>query len=539
MKTFLILTFVLSNSLSFALSPSDSYQLLNKTFGYIDTKILDKLKKLDKDKAADYILRYSLEEENIEYSWLHKVNFLMESGFNCFVRRKYKCDESLKEQTLKRNYNNFRELVLETKLNFRGIPKLEELTLEEFQNHLTRGSGFQGRLNSKLYKHFQTSSLNTWIQNENGFLDKMSLFFQNHFVSTLRESRSVPMMHDQYNLIRENVLGNFKELVHKITLDPAMLKYLDGDGNKCIKVDGKCQAPNENYARELMELFTLGVNPDNGAGNCYTEDDIKNAAQALTGYSVDRFSRKLVFTKKWSDFNKSIKAHPKKDIFSEACFVEGFDQIPKAQSFVTNTYSLIEVLFKRRGKQIARFVTDKILSEFISPNHPQYQRELNKIQKKFYKSNFELKTIYKSMLTSKLLYSSKNKLTHVRSPLEVFLNIYKIFSHQKLDKKNVNSITHILKLAKQGLFSQPDVKGWRTGYHWIDTSSYTYRLELVNRTFSNLLPKICKKNINRFKRKIDVFIDVFEIREDFKFERCADLKKLRKEIIGTDFIQKR
>ncbi len=539
MKIFILLPLLLISSLSYSLSPKESYHLLNKTFGYVDLQLVEKFKGFNKAQVADFVINSHSEEQVLQYSWLDKVNFLMESGFHCFMKRKYQCDSNLKEENLNQNYINFKNLLNETGIKVRGVSPAQDLTLEEFQTHLTRGSGFAGRLSSKLYQLFQSSTLNSVIKHENGFADKLSFVFQNHFVSTLRESRSASMMHDQYNLIRSHIFGNLKDLVTKLTLDPAMLKYLDGDRNKCIKVDGKCQAPNENYARELMELFTLGVNKDNGAGNCYTEEDIKNAAQALTGYRVDLYNKEVTFSRKWSDFDKSNMTYPKKPLFTQSCHVKGLGDIEKADSYVTDTHSLTEVLFARRGKQIARFMTNKILSQFIDSTHPKYEDELRKIQKIFYNSNFELKEIYKSMLTSKLFFSEQNKLAHVRSPLEVFLGIYKMFSKSTLVKKNVKSMTHLFKLAKQDLFNQPDVKGWRIGYSWIDTSSYTYRLEIVNRTFSNLLPQICKKNPKAFKRKVKLFNEVFNIDNKKMFKNCNDLNKLKRKIIGTDFIQKR
>jgi len=539
MKTIILLSLIFLNIQAQALTQKESIQLLNKSFGYVNLELFNKLKSLNKSQTAQFILNYSEQELEIGYQWMDRTNFLMSTGFNCFMRRKYICDKKNKEILLKKNFDNFKALMIENNLQFRGVPNAQEIQLEDFRSQLVRGSGLTGRTQSKLYRLFQNSTLNTFIKNKNGFVDKMSLFFQNHFVSTLRESRSVTMMNDQFNLIRKYSVGNLKDLVKEITLDPAMLKYLDGDGNKCIKVDGSCVAPNENYARELMELFTLGVNGENGAGNCYTEKDIKNAAQALTGYSVDQFTKVVTFKKRWSDFDGNIKAHPKKPIFTQSCQVKGFDVIEQADSFVTDSHSLVDVLFARRGKQIARYITHKVLKEFIDPKHPSFQQLLETTQSKFFESNFELKVIYQEIFKSKSFYSDQNHLTHIRSPLEVFLSIYKSFSSQELAKIKINSITNLLKRSKQDLFNQPDVKGWRTGYDWIDTSSYTYRLEIVNYTFSKILPEICTANLKLFKKKVNLFRKVNNIPQDFKFKNCNSLNKLKNLIIGTDFVQKR
>ena len=100
--------------------------------------------------------------------------------------------------------------------------------------------------------------------------EKMTLFWHGHFTSSYTKVNDVIMLLEQNQLYRDNALGNFKDLVKKVSRNPAMIDYLDGQSNR----KGK---PNENYARELMELFTIGI------GN-YTEQDVREAARAFTGW---------------------------------------------------------------------------------------------------------------------------------------------------------------------------------------------------------------------------------------------------------------
>ena len=115
--------------------------------------------------------------------------------------------------------------------------------------------------------------------------ERMTLFWHNHFATSQQKVGSAQAMWRQHQLLRANALGNFSTLLHAIAKDPAMLVYLDG-------ANSRKEAPNENFAREVMELFTLGEATKTGH---YTEHDIKEAARAFTGWTVERddFSFKL------------------------------------------------------------------------------------------------------------------------------------------------------------------------------------------------------------------------------------------------------
>lgn len=121
-------------------------------------------------------------------------------------------------------------------------------------------------------------------------VEKMTLFWHNHFATDSGSVKNAQYMYKQNVLLRKNALGNFKELVNAITLDPAMLRFLNGNTNTKA-------GPNENYARELQELFTIGKGPEIQPGNYthYTEDDIKAAARILTGWKDDQASVSITF----------------------------------------------------------------------------------------------------------------------------------------------------------------------------------------------------------------------------------------------------
>jgi uncharacterized protein (DUF1800 family) len=128
-------------------------------------------------------------------------------------------------------------------------------------------------------------SLRGWVDNmrspDAGLHEKMTWFWHGHFATSSEKVGNIKLMHSQQGLFRKHALGNFGELLREITTDPAMLLYLDGAGSTV-------EAPNENYAREVMELFTIGR-------GSYTESDVKSAALAFAGWEVDYDSGKVTF----------------------------------------------------------------------------------------------------------------------------------------------------------------------------------------------------------------------------------------------------
>ncbi|MFN4150348.1 MAG: DUF1800 family protein, partial [Candidatus Sericytochromatia bacterium] len=122
------------------------------------------------------------------------------------------------------------------------------------------------------------------IKTDSPLTERMTMFWHNHFTSSIKKIRIPDLMLEQNKLFRKNSLGNFKELLKEIVKDPAMLMYLDTQSNKK-------NAPNENFARELLELFTMGEGH-------YTEKDIKESAKAFTGLRFNREKGEVVFNKK-------------------------------------------------------------------------------------------------------------------------------------------------------------------------------------------------------------------------------------------------
>src|SRR5450432_4935955 len=209
--------------------------------------------------------------------------------------------------------------------------------------------------------------------------ERMTLFWHNHFVSSQQKVKLAELMYRQNVTLRANALGNFGVLLHAIGRDPAMVIYLDSAQNRK-------GTPNENFAREVMELFTLGE------GN-YTEQDVKEAARAFTGWSLDRTSGQFVF-------RRFIHDDGVKTVLGRTGNLDG-DQV-------------LDILLAQPAT--AEFVTSKLWREFVSPDPD--PREVRRIAQLFRSSNYDIKVALRALLTCDAFWAPENRGTLVKSPVE-------------------------------------------------------------------------------------------------------------------------
>lgn len=271
--------------------------------------------------------------------------------------------------------------------------------------------------------------------------EHMTLFWHNHFVSSQQKVKSAQIMYRQNVLLRQYALGNFGDLLHAVAKDPAMLLYLDNATNR----KGE---PNENFAREVMELFTLGM------GN-YTEQDVKEAARAFTGWSLDRDSGEFHFYPRLHDQGiKTVLGHS-----------GNFDGD-----------AVLDILLAQ--PQTAEFITAKLWREFVSPN-PDTQ-EVKRLAKIFRDSHYEMKPLLRALFTSDAFYAKKNRATLIKSPVELLVGTLRQFGIEGLD-------TRVLVFAgrqlNQDVFGPPNVKGWPGGEEWINSTTLLARKQLLARLF--------------------------------------------------------
>jgi uncharacterized protein (DUF1800 family) len=267
--------------------------------------------------------------------------------------------------------------------------------------------------------------------------EKMTLFWHDHFATSLQKVKQPALLIQQNELFRKNACGSFKDITQQILLDPAMMLYLDTQGSK----KGK---PNENFAREIMELFTLGE------GN-YTELDVRDAARAFTGYQLNRSSGKVTHNKRQWDEGK-------KTIFGKTGHFTGTD--------------VINLIFEK--KETARFMARKIWEFFVYAEPT--ESAIDALATIYQKANFQAGPLLREIFLSREFYSEAAMRTQIKSPVQYLITLCK-----QLEISNPPRGFPITAQQQLGqvLFMPPNVAGWDWGQGWINTNTLLTRYNLA------------------------------------------------------------
>ncbi len=279
------------------------------------------------------------------------------------------------------------------------------------------------------------------------FVERMTLFWHNYFTSSIQKTLQPSLLYQQNIMLRKHALGNFRNLLHSVARDPAMLVYLDGYKN----VKGE---PNENFARELLELFTLGHGH-------YTQNDVEAAARAFTGWGVHPRSGKFHVSSEHHDTSRKL-------FLRRAGNFGGGD--------------IIEILLQH--PRTAERVTEKLWKAFVSDVNPP-RKTIVLWAKYFRDSRYDIETLMRVMLNSDEFWSERFRGTLVKSPVDVLIGTIRTIRYPR---ENTAEMVNLCRLLGQKLFDPPNVKGWEGGDHWISTQTLLVR--------ASYLAKISRGNLN-------------------------------------------
>ena len=276
--------------------------------------------------------------------------------------------------------------------------------------------------------------------------ERMALFWHGHFATSQQKVVRSQAMWRQHQLLRAQALGNFGTLLHAVARDPAMLAYLDGAGSRK-------EAPNENFAREVMELFALGEATQGGG---YSEQDIREAARAFTGWSIER-----------DDF--AFRLRP--------AFHDSGSKTVFGRSGEFDGDAVIDLMLEQPAA--ARFITAKLWKEFVSPA-PQGP-EFDAIANRFRAGGYEIATLLKDLLLSDAFWADENRGALVKSPVELVVGAMRQFELQPPDPAAL-----VRKSAQlgQNLLVPPNVKGWPGYTDWINATRLLERKRFAEQLFS-------------------------------------------------------
>ena len=271
--------------------------------------------------------------------------------------------------------------------------------------------------------------------------ERMTLFWHNHFVSSQEKVKSPVLMVRQNVLLRRHALGNFGTLLRAVARDPAMVIYLDS-------VQNRKGAPNENFARELMELFTLGEGH-------YTESDVKEAARAFTGWSLERDTGEFRFRPFAHDGGR-------KYVLGQGGNLDGDD--------------VIAILLGR--PETAEHVVRKLWREFVSPDPD--PETVKRVAARFRNSGYDIRAAVRELLLCDAFWRDGNRGTLVKSPIDLVAGTLHTFDVQTGDLAPFVLLSASL---GQNLFGPPNVKGWPGGDAWIDATTLLARKQFLDRLF--------------------------------------------------------
>lgn len=269
--------------------------------------------------------------------------------------------------------------------------------------------------------------------------EKMTLFWHNHFACNIGNSYYEQQLN---NIERANALGNFKTMLIQVSQAPGMLQFLNNQQNSK-------NHPNENFARELMELFTLG------RGH-YTEHDIRESARSFTGWQYDGKTAAFAFRPYAHDTGVKTFMNSTANFCGE---------------------DIIDIIVK--NPLTAKYISTKLYKYLV--NEIPDEKHINQMTEVFYKNNYEITPLLQFVFLSDWFYEDKNIGNLVKSPVEFLVGLNRQFY---VTYQNPDVLLQFQRTLGQVLFRPPNVAGWPGGRSWIDSSSLMYRMKIPSTVLS-------------------------------------------------------
>lgn len=325
--------------------------------------------------------------------------------------------------------------------------------------------------------------------------EKMTGFYSNHFATEFVVDLDyviAPLLYRQNKLFRDNGLGSYRSMMKGITLDGAMLVYLGGHLNKA-------GAPNENYAREMLELYTTGLGH-------YTEGDIKEAARILTGWRVAQFSDEPFpngyFTPYFIPSDHDIDgkqflgtSFAARDTDSNTEFLVRRDEVEK----------MIDTIFEKRPDAIANFICRKIYSFFVYSNPSQADEGVIEAMAQIFKDNdFQIKPVLSALLKSAHFFDNANLGAQIKTPAEFVIGLSRQIAPVEYMNVKMNEMEMVV-------FDPPNVSGWPGYRDWVTTNTFPIRAAAAEEAINAINDQRALDFVRQFPDYEDVHVLVNNI----------------------------
>lgn len=308
-----------------------------------------------------------------------------------------------------------------------------------------------GTINSYRRSSYKKWLLSIWVGQERNIREKLTLFWSNHFGTEADTIVYGSMLYYHHQILRNNCIGNFKQMVRAVTTDPGMLRYLNGYLNTK-------SAPDENYGRELQELFTVGK--DGGAK--YMEEDVKTAAKVLTGWRIDANFNSVFDSTRHDTTNKTFSAFYNNTVIAGKTAANG----------ALETDELLTMIFQK--PEVAKFICRKLYRYYVyyAIDDVVEKNIITPLANVFIANNFEIKPVLKLLFSSEHFYDVLYIGCQIKSPVDHlvgFLRQYEIaFPNAVSDYADAyylyNNMVNQLTSMGQNPVDPPNVSGWPAYY---------------------------------------------------------------------------
>jgi uncharacterized protein (DUF1800 family) len=369
-------------------------------------------------------------------------------------------------------------------------PPLKDYTLDatvaQPDTSIAIGNTWVNDVNSDgTVNYYRRVSFKKWwmglmVNQDRSVREKMTLFLHNHFSTESNTIDNANYVYNHHALLRANAIGNFKALTKSITLDPGMLVYLNGQVNTA-------SAPDENYGRELQELFCCGKGPDSQ----YTESDVKMAAKVLTGWRNDNTKFSSYFTAARHDTtSKQFSAfYQSKTIAGRTGATAGDLEINDLMDMIFATNEVAKYVCRRIYRWFVYYEIDAAIEvNIITP-----------LANIFRNNNYELKPVLSALLSSEHFFDPAIMGAQIKSPIDLVVGMCRELNVQFQPITDVvgnyglwNFLVNASSNMQQSIGDPPDVSGWKSYYQspqfyeiWINSDTYPKRVQFTDSMCSN------------------------------------------------------
>ena len=351
------------------------------------------------------------------------------------------------------------EETVEWLLHPENRPSLDEDIIERYYIDWKESRNIEGALTETVYRMNCNAGARP-------LQEKIALFWHGVFATGLAKVLHEKTMLNQIDMFRQCGLGSFQELLRQLARDPAMIFWLDNNFNHK-------DAINENWGRELLELFSMGVGMD-GEPN-YTEDDVQEAARAFTGWTID---------------DDNVASIP----YGKTPWLFRYDQEDHdagTKTFLGETGNfggddIIEIIC--RQPSTARFISRHLYNFFVADDVqvPAWQNTpppdpdaIAALEAEYFRSGYDIRSMVRMMFTSEFFKSESARFARVKSPAEVVVGTLHLVGDFKFPKVGFMDTALECRYMNQDLLNPPSVEGWHTGREWIDSGSMVERINFV------------------------------------------------------------